>query len=207
MRTTIAAGMLALVGLSAGADEEKVELGKVPKAVMKAFKAKFPKAEIKAAIKEEEDGETVFEIESTLKGKTLDAVLTAEGEFVAIEREIDEDDLPPKVAKALAAKFPRAEIAKIEAVTKGKKGKPIYEIALKVEIVLDAKGKAVDADDEEDDEKEMKGDDKSGEKKEIKAKKGEDKDDDDADDDDDDDDDDEDDDDEDMKGKKPKDKD
>ena len=213
MRTTIASGVLALLGLStlaapARADEEKIALEKVPKAVMKAFKARFPKAQIKAAIKEEEDGETVYEIESTLKDMTVDAVLTAEGEFVEVEQEIEEDDLPAPVAKALAAKYPGAKIAKIEAVTKGKRGKPVYEIALEAEVVFNAKGKAVEVEDDEKPaakgkkSKEMDDDEDDDEKEsktKVKAKKTVDK----ADKDDDD----KDGDDEEMKGKKPKDKD
>jgi hypothetical protein len=49
-------------GLCAGvhADEEKVPLDKLPKAVVEAMKKRFPKAEIIEAAKEMEDGKTEY---------------------------------------------------------------------------------------------------------------------------------------------------
>ena len=44
------------------ADEEKVPLDKLPKAVVEAVKEKFPKAELVSASKEDENGKTVFEV-------------------------------------------------------------------------------------------------------------------------------------------------
>jgi predicted methyltransferase MtxX (methanogen marker protein 4) len=109
------------VGLSipaTRADEEKIPVDKVPAPVLKAFKAKFPGAPINAAIKEEA-GETVYEIESTLKGLGVDAVLKPDGEFVEIEEEIKTGDLPAAVAAAVKAKHPKAELKKAEKVLLG----------------------------------------------------------------------------------------
>src|ERR1700676_2820543 len=51
----------ALVG-TAGAQEEKAPLDKLPKAVSGAVKKRFPKAEMASASKETEDGKTVFDV-------------------------------------------------------------------------------------------------------------------------------------------------
>src|SRR4051812_33723676 len=144
--------MLAVFGLglsvtASRADEEKVPLDKVPPPVLKAFKAKFPEAKIKAAIKEVEDGKTVYEIESTSNGLTIDAVLKPDGEFVNYEKEIKADDLPAAAASAVKAKYPKAKVKRIEEVTEG--DKHFYELVVEaggkdVEVSVDKKGKILD---------------------------------------------------------------
>lgn len=146
-------GLLAVFGLgvlaaSARADEEKIPLSKVPKAVIDAFKGKFPEAKINTAIKEEEDGKTVYEIESTLNGLAVDCVLKPDGEFVEIEKQIKADALPAAVADALKTKYPNATWSKIEEVTKG--DKVSYEVVVKkadgksVGVALDTTGKVLE---------------------------------------------------------------
>ena len=148
MRTLGRIGILAALGLAvvaARADEEKVPLDKVPKAVLDAFKGKFPAAQIKGATKEEEDGQTVYEIESTLNGLGLDALLTPAGAFVEVEKEVKPADLPAAVSAALKARYPGATVEKAEEVTK--KDTTVYEAHVKtaggkgVEAVFDRDGK------------------------------------------------------------------
>jgi uncharacterized membrane protein YkoI len=123
---TLAVLGFGLTAAASRADEEKVPLDKVPAPVLKAFKAKFPEATIKAAIKEVEDGKTVYEIESTSKGLAIDAVLKPDGEFVNYEKEIKSADLPAKVASAVKAKHPKGKVKKVEEVTEGDKS--FYEV-------------------------------------------------------------------------------
>jgi uncharacterized membrane protein YkoI len=148
-------GTLAVLGLGLGlsvassrADEEKIPVEKVPKAVIKAFKEKFPEATIKAAIKEEEDGKTVYEIESVQGELTVDAVLKPDGEFVEIEKELKTSDLPKAVTAAVKAKHPKAKLKKAEELIKG--GKSVYEVVVELadgkteEVVVDKSGKIVE---------------------------------------------------------------
>ena len=138
------------LGLSVGttrADEEKLALDKVPAPVLKAFKAKFPEATIKNAIKEVEDGKTVYEIESTANGRTIDANLSSEGEFLAIEKEIPSADLPAAVSAAVKAKHPKGKVKRIEEVTEGSKF--FYELLVDengkdTEVTVDKSGKILD---------------------------------------------------------------
>jgi hypothetical protein len=147
INTLAVLGLGLLVGTSM-ADEEKIPLDKVPKAVLNAFKAKFPQATINAAIKEEEDGKTVYEIESTLRGLGVDAVLKPNGDFVEIEKEIKVADLPAAAVAAVEAKYPKAKVKKAEEVTKD--GKVSYEAVVEkadgksVEVAFDKDGKIVD---------------------------------------------------------------
>jgi hypothetical protein len=151
-----ALGLLALTG-AAQADEEKTSVKDLPRAVLKAVKNKFPGAKIKAAAEEEDDeGETTYEVSLEFKGHAYDVALEADGEIVEIEKEIDPEDLPGAVKKALAAKHPKAEIEKAEVVAK--EGKPpYYEVIIKSEVAFTAKGNLVEAKEEEDEGHEEKG--------------------------------------------------
>jgi hypothetical protein len=182
MRKRIAMGIVAVLGLSvllveARADEEKVSFDKLPAAVKKAIKRKFPKAEIEGASREVEDGTTTYEVELEIKDRSVDVTLKADGTILEIERETPVDKLPKVVKKALAARYPEAKIEKVEEVIKGEDGPVHYEVVIKSEVVLTAKGKFVNAAEDDD------------EKPSAKAKKSKkDEDDDDEEDEDDDDD-------------------
>jgi hypothetical protein len=132
------------------ADEEKVPLDKVPKAVLDAAKKRFPKAEVVGASKEKEDNKTVYEIELKLDGKKIDVTLTEEGAITTIEQQIDAKDLPKAVSEALDKKYPKAAFKIVESVTKVKDGNEkleYYEVLLvtaekkeiEVEILADGK--------------------------------------------------------------------
>src|ERR1700736_6594803 len=105
-------GVVILVAAAPAAradDEDKVDLDKLPKAVVDAVKARFPDAELKGASKETEDGKTFFEVEIVNKKVELDVELTTDGDITEIEKDIDVKDLPKAVSKALEEKYPKAE--------------------------------------------------------------------------------------------------
>jgi hypothetical protein len=158
MRKLFVMGIVSVLGLAvvmmpARADEEKVSVDKLPAAVKKTLKRKFPKAEIEKATKEVEDGNTVYEVELEIKDRSVDVSLKADGTILEIEREVPADELPEAVRKKLAARYPKAKIEKAEEVTKGEDGPVRYEVAITTEVVLTAKGKIVQAEEEEEDEK------------------------------------------------------
>lgn len=188
MRNRVAIRLVAILGLSvlivpARADEETIPINRLPDAVRKAIKKKFPKAEIEKAAKEVEDGVTTYEVMLEVKDRAVDVALKADGTILEIEREIAFDEVPKAVKKKLAAKYPGAKIGKIEEVTKGEDGPVHYEVAISHEVVLTAKGKIVKAkaaeeDDEKpsakakSDEKDKEDDEDDDDEKEEKAKKG-----------------------------------
>lgn len=131
---------------AARADEEKVPLDKVPAAVMKVVKDKFPKAEIKGASKETEDGVTKFEVTLKDAGRNVDISLKEDGTVLEVEKETPEADLPKAVADAFKAKHPRAKIGTAEEVSK--EGKTFYELHFKdgeksKEVVYDPAGNLI----------------------------------------------------------------
>jgi uncharacterized membrane protein YkoI len=137
-----------LLGVAArvGADEEKIPLDKVPKPVMDAVKAKFPDAKLTGAAKETEGGKTIFEVAFTFKGHKYEVECSADGAFVAIDKQLDAKELPKAITKTLEEKYPGAKYDVIEEVTKNDKIAE-YEVELttadkkKVEVVLDPFGK------------------------------------------------------------------
>jgi len=144
-----AAGLV-LITLATGlrADESKIPLDQVPKPVINAVKAKFPGAELKGAVKEVEDGKTLYEISVTYQGKSIDVVAKPDGAITAIEKLIDAKDLPKPVVAALKAKYPGATVKKAEELTED--GKVSYEVSLmtadkkNVGVTLDPKGKILE---------------------------------------------------------------
>jgi hypothetical protein len=135
------------------ADEEKVTLDKVPKAVTGAIKKRFPNAEVLGASTEPgEDGKTVYEMQIKDAGHKCDVTVTPEGKLVSIERTIDEKDLPKKTAATLKEKWPGAKYEIIEEVIHVKDGKEstdYYEVLMtttdkkKIEACVAADGKVV----------------------------------------------------------------
>jgi uncharacterized membrane protein YkoI len=128
------------------ADEEKIELDKLPKPVLAAVKAKFPDAKLTGAAKETEGGKTIYEVAFTFKGHKYEVECNPDGTFVAIDKQIEAKDLPAAVAKALKEKYPNAKYKVIEEVTKNDKVAE-YEVELttsdnkSVEVVFDPSGK------------------------------------------------------------------
>jgi hypothetical protein len=169
MKPTIAAlslVLLAAFGVSARADDEKIALDKLPKAVLKSINAKFPGAKLEEASKEVEDGKTTYEVEFTFKDGEYTVSVKADGTIEEIEREVAIKDLPVAVLAALKAKYPKATLDEAEEVTAG--AKVTYEVLVKLkgkkdrQVVLNPKGRILEDEevDDDDDDKEKKDKDK-----------------------------------------------
>jgi len=127
-------GLLAFVSV-AFADEVKVELKDVPKAVLDAVKDKFPKGELKEATKETEAGKTTYEIGLKDRGLKVDVAVTADGKIKEIETEVAVKDLPEAVSSAIAAKYTKATIKKAETIVEidGAKESKNFEVVVVTE--------------------------------------------------------------------------
>ena len=155
----ILCGAVVLVGAAlVQADEEKVPLNKLPKAVVMAVKKRFPKLEMTGASKEKEGKKVVYEVSLKKDGKNIDVTLTETGAITSIEQEIAFKDLPKAVAKTFEAKYPNAKYEIVESVTKvadGKETLEYYEATLvaadrkkwEVKVLTDGKFKSAEAKD------------------------------------------------------------
>ncbi len=147
--------VLLAAGASANAKEEKVPLDQVPKAVADAVKAKFPGAELTDAEKETADGKTTYEIGLEHKGQKYTVSATAAGIITEIERAMSEKDLPKAVTDAIKKKYPNAKIEGAEEATAD--NTTTYEVIVKngkkeLELTLDASGKILKEQEEDEDE-------------------------------------------------------
>lgn len=158
MKSKRTAGWVAVVGLvgvlglgpGARADEEEIPLDRVPKAVIDAGKALFPRARVREASKETERGATVYELAMTNEGRRTDATFREDGTLVLVEVQVPEKDVPAAVLRPVKDKYPGATIVWVESVRKGprlKDAADYYELHIttaggkSVELEVDATGK------------------------------------------------------------------
>jgi uncharacterized membrane protein YkoI len=141
---------------AAEAGEEKVPLDKLPKAVKDAVLKRFPKADLKSAEKENENGKIVYEVAIVYKDQKIEVTLTPEGKITEIEKQIAAKDMPKEVTKTLEDKYPKATYKMIEEVIKVKDNKEkleYYEVLLetadkkKFEVSVAPDGKVVKVED------------------------------------------------------------
>jgi len=141
-------------------DEEKEEAGEkaeakpavldlkvLPEAVLKAFKAAYPQAEIKGASKEIENGVTQFEVESVDGKLNRDLLYAADGKVLEMEETTAPENLPEPVKATLARDFAGAKLLKVEILTKG--ATKNFELSLqdkdkKFGVTIDPAGKIVE---------------------------------------------------------------
>jgi hypothetical protein len=125
-----------MAGLALGlatAGEEKVPLDKLPEAVTKAVKKRFPKAELIEASKETEGTKVEYEVTIKDNGVKMDVTFDPDGTLTLIEKTIAQKDLPKAVTDALEAKYPKATYSICEEVIKvtaGKEKLDFYEVVL-----------------------------------------------------------------------------
>ena len=112
MRFMAVAGFLGVLGLAsaARAQEEKIPLHRVPKAVLSSAKAKFPGTEIKLATKETEDGEPVFALGMKHRRHNVDATFKVDGTVVLVETDIPGKEVPKVVLEAIQQSYPGATV-------------------------------------------------------------------------------------------------
>ena len=134
-------------GEKAEAKPAVVDLKVLPEAVLAAFKAAYPKAEIKGASKEVENGATQFEIESVDGKLNRDLLYTPEGKVIEFEETTAPENLPEAVQKTLAKDYPGAKVLKAEILTKGEV--KLFELSLQINdkkmgVTIDPAGKIVE---------------------------------------------------------------
>ena len=106
--------------------EEKTKPEDLPKAVSAALKARFPGLEITSAAKETENGNVVFDIELTQKGRKFESDIKEDGTMLEVEKEVDSKNYPKALPASVDAKYPKAKITIVMEVNivKGKKETP-----------------------------------------------------------------------------------
>lgn len=141
------------VSLPALRAEDKLDLDKIPKIVMDALKARFPKAEIQKWTKEKEGDKVVYDIEFKQGVQKFEADIFESGTIHNWEKEIAAKDLPNAVKQTVDKKYPKATLKEIMEITEVKDRKESlegYEIVLEttdkqeVEITVAPDGKVLE---------------------------------------------------------------
>ena len=156
---------LATVALALAA-EDKLKFDDLPKAVKKTVNAKYPGAKFRGIAKEKKDeGQTVYEVEMTVKGKASTSSSTPRATSRRSRRRSTPTICPRPSWPPPPKNFPKGKITKAEKVTDEDK-KVTYEVFIKVgdaepeEVLMSPEGKIIKPgakkEKEEDDEKEEK---------------------------------------------------
>ena len=101
------------------ASESKVKLESLPAAVQAAVKEQTRDAKLVGLSKENEDGQTMYEVETTVNGKSRDLLLDKSGTVVEVEEEVGIDTIPSPARDAIQKKAGSGKIKRVERVTKG----------------------------------------------------------------------------------------
>jgi Putative beta-lactamase-inhibitor-like, PepSY-like len=115
------------------AQEEAVPVDKIPKAVMDALLAKFPKAKIDKCTKAKDGDSVVYDIEFKQEGRKCEADIRENGTYINYEKAIEEKNLPKVVRDAIDKRYPKATLKEImeETEVMGKNEKlAAYEVVL-----------------------------------------------------------------------------
>jgi uncharacterized membrane protein YkoI len=153
---------VALVGGGFVLADDKIKLEELPKAVVEAIKAKFPKAELKEAEMEEEEGKKIFEVKLVNGKEEIEVTLSIDGKIIELERKLDPENLPKEIKEAIEAKFPKSKVT--SAVEETENDKTVIEVEVtsaegkKFEVKLDGKAKIVEVEDVADEKKDDKKD-------------------------------------------------
>jgi uncharacterized membrane protein YkoI len=137
-------GQMKEAGQKSGAAESKVSLKNLPPAVRATVEAETKNATVKGISKEKEKGQTVYELESIVNGRTRDLMIDSAGKVYIVEEQIDADKAPAPVRAALEA---RGTIVTLESVLES--GKTTYEGRVrtkggkKLTMELDADGRPI----------------------------------------------------------------
>ncbi len=164
MCVAVVAAAVAAAAMTTGAraDEEKIALDKLPKAVVEAAKKRFPKAELVDAAKETDGDKVSYEVTAKDGETKMDLTFTPDGKLTTIEKRIDAKALPKAVADTLAEKYPKAVFKTVEEVIKvecEKETLDYYEVLLttadkkELEVQLTADGKVKATEEKKDESK------------------------------------------------------
>jgi hypothetical protein len=110
---------LAAAGMAAAQEQEKkIKRSDLPPAVEKTVAAQSAGAMIKGFSEERENGQTFYEAEMTVNGRTKDVLIDAKGGVVEVEEQVAMDSVSAEVKAGLLAKAGKGKITAVESIKK-----------------------------------------------------------------------------------------
>ena len=114
---------IAVIALAAplAAQETAIHRAALPPAVERAVVQQSQGATIRGFSKEVEHGQTTYEMELTVAGRSKDVTMDSTGAVIEVEEQVVLDSLAPAVQQAIKAQAGTATIGTVERLTKGEK--------------------------------------------------------------------------------------
>ena len=113
------AAPVALVALSLFAAETRIQMKDLPPPIQKTVEEQTKTAKLRGLSKEVEHGNTYYEAETTVDGKSRDILMDATGAIVEVEEATAFAGIPAAARKALQTKAGSGKILSVESVTRG----------------------------------------------------------------------------------------
>jgi uncharacterized membrane protein YkoI len=101
------------------AAETRVLMKDLPEPVQKTVQEQTKNAKLRELVKEVENGQTYYEAETIVNGKSRDILIDPSGTVVEVEEATELARIPEAARKALEASATSGKILKVETVTKG----------------------------------------------------------------------------------------
>lgn len=111
--------LLALGSLALFAADTPVQMKDLPEPVQKTVQEQTRNAKLRGLAKEVENGQTFYEAETTVNGKSRDILMDATGAIVEVEEAAELGSIPEAARKAIATRAGSGKIVKVETVTRG----------------------------------------------------------------------------------------
>lgn len=108
----ITAACLLLTAIS-WAEDEQIDVTKLPKPVADAVAARFPGAALTSAAKETSENQVIYDIELKHDGRKYEMDIKSDGTILEIEKEIPAKNLPAAVAAAVQVKYPNSTVKQV----------------------------------------------------------------------------------------------
>lgn len=112
----IAAGLV-ITGTAIG-QERSIKRSQLPAAVEKTVAANASNAEVRGFTEEKENGQTFYEAEFVVDGRSRDILMDTAGNIVEVEEQVPLDKLPAAVRAGIVAQAGKGKIRSVESITK-----------------------------------------------------------------------------------------
>ncbi len=107
--------------------ESKVKLSSLPAAVQTTVKNQTKTAKLVGISKEIEGGQTLYEVETLIDGKSRDLIVNKAGAVIEVEEQVAIDTIPAAARAGIEQKTAGGKIKKVELLTKG--SEKSYEVS------------------------------------------------------------------------------
>jgi len=118
--TTLAAalGLVTILASQASAQERKLTHSQLPTAVQRAADEQSKGATVRGYSTEKDEGQSVYEVEMTVHGRSRDVTIDSTGTVLEVEEQVVFDSLPEAVRTGLRQAAGSGQITKVESLTK-----------------------------------------------------------------------------------------